>query len=99
MNKHVMIKYKTLEYKIARDNKDDYNSTLQFLFNAITDDLDMILNDDIEFAGYWPEHDDEFSINRLEVKRMNTRIFNIPFESSKFEEVFRMYLSTLRNMQ
>ena len=47
----------------------------------------MILNDDIEFAGYWPEHDEEFDI-----KRMDTRIFN-------YEEVFQMYLATLRNMQ
>ena len=99
MNKHVMIKYKTLEYKVARENKDDYDSILKFLYGAIADDVNMILSDDIEFTGYWPEDDVEFSINRLEVKRLNTCVFNIQFECSRFEEVFRMYLSTLRNMQ
>ncbi len=99
MNKHIIIKYKALEYKVARDNKDDYNDILKFLFGAISDDLNMVLSDDIEFSGYWPEDDEEFAVNRLEVKRINTCIFNIQFKAGRFEEVFKMYLSTLRNMQ
>jgi hypothetical protein len=99
MNKHVLIKYKTLEYKVAKDNKEDYNSIISFLFSAINDDISMKLNDDIEYEGYWPGDDEYYHINSLEMKRINNRIFYIQFKYERFEEVFNMYLATLRNIQ
>ena len=98
MNKHVLIKYKTLEYKIAKDNKEDYDTTVDFLQLAIIDDVEMSIKDEIEYSNYCPDHDDEFKTNILSIKRRDTKLFYMHFNFECFGDILKTYLKTLRNM-
>lgn len=92
MNKHVVIKYKTLEYKIAKENKKDYDNILEFLYLAIKDDAELSLGDDDD------DNEETFNINILSMKRQDTKLFYAEFKFENFGVIFKTYLETLRNM-
>lgn len=68
MSKHVILKYKTLEYKILRDDKSSYEEVIDYLLNAIDYDADESLNWEIEWGGYWPDHDEDYCKNNLKIQ-------------------------------
>lgn len=97
MAKHIIIKYKTLEYKISREDNLSYKNIIDFLIEAIDDDADTSLQLDIEY-DYWPDHDENFYINSLIIKRHNNNIFNLNFKRDKFKDVMQLYLKCMINL-
>jgi len=98
MEKHILIKYKTLEYRVARDDKKSYDDILNFLIEAIDDDIYTSLNLDIEYHGYWPDHDENFYINSIIIKRHDEKVFNFNFKRDKLKEVMQLYLGCMINL-
>lgn len=98
MAKHIIIRYKTLEYKISREDTLSYDDIVNFLVEAIEDDIEVSLNCDIEWNGYWPDHDEEYHINNIVVKRHGENVFSIDFKRDKFESVLKFHLKCLRNL-
>lgn len=96
MATHILIRYKSLEYKIARADKDAYESTIDFLVDAISDDAGNSLSDEIEFGNYWPDHDEDFSTNTIRVVRHETQVFWNQFKEENMDKAVKRYLMTLR---
>lgn len=71
MSNHILIKYKTIEYKVARNDSISYENIVNFLIEAIDVDADTSLNLDIEYTGYWPDQD---SCMRIRVYTSKIRI-------------------------
>lgn len=58
MANHILVKYKTMEYKVPKDNAGAYENVVSFLAEAISDEVAMTMDHEIEFKGYWPHHDE-----------------------------------------
>ncbi len=93
---HVIIKYKTLEYKIAKADKDGYESIIQFLLEAIHEDVDMSVSVDIEHGGYWPDHDENYDQNFLRITKSSTSVFFTQFKQENMEKDVARYMKFLR---
>lgn len=97
MTSHILIKYKTMEYKILRHDKEAYESTVAFLSEVISSEVDVYLNDDIEYNGYCPDHDENFNVNILKVARHGKQVFCIPaFKKEDMAETLKFYMKSLR---
>lgn len=96
MANHVLIKYKTMEYKIARSDKDAYYETVDFLVDAIDTDCDVSLNYDIEYDSYWPDNNEEHCINNLKVTRHGEQVFWREFKREDMQAQIKQYMRSLR---
>ncbi len=96
MSKHVIIKYKTLEYKVSKDDKSSYNEIIDYLLNAIDDDVYTSLNWEIEWADYWPDHDEDYCKNSLKIERKEEMVFGVEFKRDKLKSVSKMHLKCMR---
>lgn len=93
---HIILKYKTLEFKIQRQNKQEYENSIEFLLDELQDAVALSLSDDIEYGGYWPENDEYYNENDVVVKKNEQRVFYKPFREEHFTETVGKYLKSLR---
>ena len=99
MENHVLIRYKTLEYKILRSDAKAYAETVAFLLEEIQNDIILNINNEIEFDGYIPEHDEYYTQNCVLVKRNNEQVFYRRFFlEDQMVDVVGKYLLSLRFM-
>lgn len=96
LTNHIILKYKSLEYKILRQNKDEYNEIVTFLVDEIVDADEIQVNEDIEFNGYWPNNDDAYHENSVTVKRNDEKVFYKPIKEVDLSDVVGKYLKSLR---
>ena len=96
MNSHILVRYKTLEYKIPRADKDSYNEVVDFLSEAIDSDCDNTVNSDIEFNGLWPDNEEFWDQNTIRVHRNDEQVFEMVFNREKLVPVLKNYMQTLR---
>ncbi len=95
MAKHVLIQYKTLEFKIGRDDKDGYESIVQFLVNAIYSDLELSIRDNILY-GEGFIYNDDFDESYLEVTRTGVSVFTTIITQKTMKEQLKTYLMPMR---
>ena len=98
LDNHVLLRYKTLEYKIMRSDEKTYAATVAFLLEEIENDIISCVHTDIEFDGYYPDRDDYYSDNYVIVKRNNERVFYRAFRENELVQVVGKYLYSLRFM-
>lgn len=96
MTNHIILKYKTLEFKIEKSNKQEYEESVQFLIDEIEDASALDLSNDIEFGGYWPDSDEYYNENSVLVLKNGQRVFYKPFREEQFSETVGKYLKSLR---
>lgn len=96
MTAHVLLNYKTLEYKIARIDKESYNETLDFLLDAIENDCQININDDMEYGDLWPDNEEFWYSNYMQVTRHDARVFYAEFKRENMTAVVKNYMRTLR---
>lgn len=98
MASNVVLSYKTLQYKVPRSDKDAYADTIDFLVDAIDDNCSNVMNEDIEFNGYWPESDDEHYYCSLSMTRHGEHVFYSEFRRENMQKEVKRYMRTLRLM-
>lgn len=96
MTSHILLKYKTLEFKIQRQNKQEYEDSIQFLLDEIEDAISLSLSDDMEYGGYWPDADEFYNENFVIVKKNNEQVFYKPFREEQLKDIIGKYLKSLR---
>lgn len=96
MAKHVLIRYKCLEYKINRQDAQGYNEIISFLLQEIASEIQKCVSIDIEFDGYSPHTHDEYTHNYVIVEKKNENIFGRIFKETQLVEVVGRYLQSLR---
>jgi len=94
--KYILLQFKTLEYKVKREDKDTYEDILDYLLQSIDDDAKTILNWDIEWINYLPDNDINSHKNTLELKRFDESIFKIQFKRDELKPICKMHLKYLR---
>lgn len=95
MNNHIILQFRTLEFKLNRQEKDAFNETVEFLVNEIEDDLLKVFNEDIEYDINWP-NDEMYNKNYMTVGRSNEIIFSKRFDMTKMKSTLGTYLKNMR---
>jgi len=95
MSKHILIKYKTIEYKVARDDKATFEEVVSFISDIIDNDANTTLNEDIEYNGYWPDDDENYDINTITLKSQNADVFSRSFMRDKFDVIIKNSLKCM----
>lgn len=98
LTNHIILKYKTLEFKIQRQNKQEYEDSIKFLLDEIEDDVALRLSNDIEYDGNWPHHDEHHGEHYVVVKKNEQQVFYKPFGEEDFAQTVGKYLQSLRLM-
>lgn len=96
LTNHIILKYKTLEFKIQRANKQEYEESIQFLLDEIEDAVSLSLSNDIEYGGYWPDQDEFYNENSVLVVKNGERVFYKAFFEGDFKGTISKYLKSLR---
>lgn len=96
LTNHVILKYKTMEFKVHRQNKQEYEDAVSFLLEEIEDAVSLSLSDDIEYGGYWPDTDEFYNENFVTVTKNKEQVFNKPFREENFANTVGKYLKSLR---
>jgi hypothetical protein len=96
MAKHVLIRYKAIEYKINRQDVQGYNEIISFLLKEIEAEIQKCVNIDIEFDGYSPHMHNEYTHNYVIVERKNENVFGRIFKENQLIEVVGKYMQSLR---
>lgn len=96
MANHVLLKYKTLEYKVPRIDKNAYEDTIDFLVHALDDDCCVSMNQDIEFNSYWPENDEDHYYCSIRMIRHGEQVFHSEFKRENMQKEVKRYMRTLR---
>lgn len=96
LTRHILIKYKTIEYKINRSDKESYESIVDFLIKAIKEDAAQSVNNDIELESYWPESDEYYDVNSIKVLKDDTQVFYKNFSEENMEKDIKCYMNFMR---
>lgn len=99
LKSQLLICYKTIKFKIDRADKASYEELIEFLIQEIKDNRDHTLGSDIEYDGYWPDHDENFSHNTIEVSKKDNRVFWQEFiDEEHLNKHLSKYLKSLRHV-
>ena len=96
MGTHALVRYKTIEYKIPRSDKESWKEVVDFLIEAINTDCNHNVNSDIEYAGLWPDNEEFWYRNTLSLIRHNEKVFWTEFKEDDFETTIAKYMYSLR---
>jgi hypothetical protein len=96
MSNHVLIAFRTIEFKLNRQDRHSFNDTVDFLVNEVEDDILKTLREDVEIHGYWPQNDDEYNVNLVTVGRADQIVFSKEFDEKKLTNVLGTYLRNMR---
>ncbi len=92
----MLLKYKSLEFKVPRDNKSAWDEIIGYIIESVGDDAEGELNNDIEFEGYWPGHDEDFNRCFLSVHRHEEKVFTFDFTADKLSVLLKQHLKPMR---
>lgn len=96
MSNHVLIAFRTMEFKLNRQDRDAFNDTVDFLVNEVEDDILKTLREDIEFHGFWPPNDEGYNVNLVTVSKADQIVFSKEFDEKKLTNVLGTYLRNMR---
>lgn len=96
MTNHVLLKYKSLEFKLSKHESAEYMDAIEFLMNGIDNDISYALEEDIEFNGYWPADDEYYHENFIHVKRNEDIHFR---KRVADDDVIKVAMTYLKNMR
>jgi hypothetical protein len=71
MTNHVLIIFRTMEFKLNRQDRDAFTDTVGFLVNEVEHDMLKTIREDIEFHEYWPQNDDQYNVNQVTIAKKN----------------------------
>ncbi|KIY94608.1 hypothetical protein MNEG_13355 [Monoraphidium neglectum] len=93
---HVVLSYKTLQYKVPRADKETYTDTIDFLAEAIDNACRGNLHADVEFDRYRPDSEESHYYCCLRVHRHGAQVFYREFERDDMQRELKRYMRTLR---
>ena len=97
MANHVLIQYKTLEFKVIRQDRKAFNEVVEFLLNEIEEALKAAVTTAVGL-GIWESEYDVPDENYVDVSRGGDVVFSKAFEAENFRPVLSNYLKNLRMM-
>ncbi|KIY93267.1 hypothetical protein MNEG_14695 [Monoraphidium neglectum] len=75
MASHVVLSYKTLQYKVPPADDKAYGDLIDFLTKAIDGECCQALDEDIERGEYWPDREWEHAFCCLRVHCHGVQVF------------------------
>lgn len=95
MTNHVLLQFRSIEFKLSREDKESFNDTVDFLVNEVEDDILKAFNEDIEYDVYWP-NDEMYNKNYMTVGKANDIIFSKRFDLKELKKTLSTYLKNMR---
>lgn len=98
LTNHIILRYKSIEYKVSKQNKEEFDEVVSFLVEEISDAINYQLENDIVYEGYRPDTLSKYLYeqNYVCVQKKEETIFYKRFDSDAMQEVVGKYLKGLR---
>lgn len=96
MAAHVIIKFRTVEYKVQRNDKTTFDELIHFLLDVIGSSVAHRVNFDMEHEGYWPNDHENFGTLQITVSKKNDTVFDLSPRLEGWRQVAFDYLKHMR---
>lgn len=91
MASNILVRYRTLEYKIPRTDAEGYDAAIEFIISAIREDVIAQVADDIENWDQWPDNKTYVSFTRKGVV-----VSSVGFDNANLVHDVKGTMKTLR---